>query len=46
MGLPIITGKTPTAPKVLIYGLPGVGKSTLAAKLKRPLFLDFEGGLN
>lgn len=46
MGLPIIKGVTPTAPKVMIYGLPGVGKSTLATKLKRPLFLDFEGGLN
>ena len=30
----------------MIYGLPGVGKSSLAGKLKRPLFLDFEGGLN
>ena len=46
MGLPVITGITPTAPKVLIHGLSGVGKSTLAAKLKNPYFLDFEGGLN
>lgn len=42
----IITGMTPTAPKLMLYSLPGVGKSTLAAKLKKPIFLDFEGGLN
>lgn len=42
----IIKQATPTAPKLMIYGLPGVGKSTLAAKLKNPLFIDIEGGLN
>ena len=42
----VISGITPTAPKLMLYSLPGVGKSTLAAKLKRPIFLDFEGGLN
>ncbi len=42
----IIKGITPTAPKLIIHGLPGSGKSTLASKLKNPLFLDFEGGLN
>lgn len=42
----IIEGPTFTAPKFMIYGLPGVGKSSLAAKLNNPLFLDFEGGLN
>ena len=42
----IISGITPTAPKILIHGLAGSGKSTLASKLKRPIFLDFEGGLN
>lgn len=42
----VITGVTPTAPKLMIYGLAGSGKSTLAAKLKRPLFIDLEGGLN
>lgn len=46
MGLPVITGITPTAPKLIIHGLPGSGKSTLASKLKNPVFLDFEGGLN
>lgn len=42
----IVKGQTLTAPKLMLYGLSGVGKSSLAAKLKRPLFLDFEGGLN
>ena len=42
----IIRGPKPTAPKLIIHGLPGSGKSTLAAQLKRPIFLDFEGGLN
>lgn len=46
MSLDIIKGVTLTAPKVMIYGLSGVGKSTLASKLKNPLFMDFEGGLN
>ena len=41
-----IKGTTPTAPKVMIYSQAGVGKSTLASKLKRPIFMDFEGGLN
>lgn len=42
----VIRGLTPTAPKLMLYSLPGVGKSTLASKLKNPIFLDFEGGLN
>lgn len=42
----VLRGQTLTAPKLMIYGLSGVGKSSLAAKLKKPLFLDFEGGLN
>lgn len=42
----ILKGQTFTAPKLLLYGGSGAGKSTLASKLKKPLFLDFEGGLN
>lgn len=42
----ILRGVTPTAPKIIIHGLPGVGKSTLASHLKKPIFLDVEGGLN
>ena len=42
----VLKGQALTAPKLMIYGLSGVGKSSLAAKLKRPIFLDFEGGLN
>lgn len=42
----VIRGQTLTAPKLMIYGLSGVGKSSLAAKLNKPIFLDFEGGLN
>ena len=29
----VIKQATPTAPKLMIYGLSGVGKSTLASKL-------------
>ena len=46
MSIPVITGVTPTAPKLILHGLSGAGKSTLAAKLKKPIFLDLEGGLN
>lgn len=42
----VLKGQTLTAPKLMIYGLSGVGKSSLAAKLKKPIFFDFEGGLN
>lgn len=46
MSLDIIDGVVLTAPKFMVYGLSGSGKSTLASKLSKPLFLDFEGGLN
>lgn len=42
----VINGITPTAPKIMIFGLSGSGKSTLASKLDKPIFLDLEGGLN
>ena len=42
----IVKGQALTAPKLMLYGLSGVGKSSLAAKLNKPLFMDYEGGLN
>lgn len=37
----------PTAAKVLLYGLAGAGKTTLATKIgKKPLILDVENGAN
>lgn len=42
----VIKGATPTAPKVMIYGLAGSGKSTLAGQIKNSVFVDIEGGLN
>lgn len=44
MTLNIVTKATPHAPKVLLYGLSGVGKTSLASRLTKPLFLDIEGG--
>ena len=41
--LKIITGKTGGPLKVVIYGPEGIGKSTLASKFPRPLFIDTEG---
>lgn len=41
--LKIIPGKLGGAMKVVIYGPEGIGKSTLAAKFPRPLFIDTEG---
>lgn len=43
MGLNIISGKTTGALKVVVYGPEGIGKSTLAARFPRPLFIDTEG---
>lgn len=39
----ITRGKIAKAQKVVIYGVEGVGKSTLAAKFPEPLFIDMEG---
>lgn len=32
--------------KVLIYGQPGIGKSTIALSAPNPVLLDFDGGVN
>lgn len=41
--LNIITGKRSGALKVVLYGPEGIGKSTLASRFPRPLFIDTEG---
>lgn len=42
----IITKATPTAPKFMVYSLPGIGKTTLASKMEKSLIIDIEGGAN
>lgn len=42
----ILRGKQPSPRRVLLYGQEGSGKSTWATKAPRPIFLDFENGLN
>lgn len=42
----ILTEATPTAPKFMVYSMPGVGKTTLASKMKNSIILDIEGGAN
>lgn len=42
--LEIETGVQNTPIKCVFYGSEGVGKSTLAAKMLNPLFIDMEGG--
>ena len=38
-------GKQAKARRILIYGEPGVGKSTLASQFPRPVFLNLEDGI-
>ena len=38
-------GKTAKARRMLIYGEPGVGKSTLASRFPNPVFINLEDGL-
>lgn len=40
--LPIIKGKQKMPPRVLIYGVEGIGKSTLASMFPKPLIIDIE----
>lgn len=42
----IIVGKTPKAPRICIYGTPGVGKSTFAADAPDAIFIQTEDGLD
>lgn len=45
MPFTIVKEAQPHKQKTMIYGLAGVGKSTLASQMSRPLFIDVEGGL-
>ena len=40
----ISRGKIGGAQKLVLYGPEGIGKSTFAAQLPQPLFIDTEGG--
>lgn len=42
----IISKKTPTAPKFMVYGLSGAGKTHLASQMRNSLVVDIEGGAN
>lgn len=44
MALKIEKGILPPPPKVVIYGVEGIGKTTLASRFPAPLFLDAEEG--
>ncbi len=41
----LTTTRTMLPPRVLIYGPPGLGKSTLASEFPAPIFIDVEQGL-
>ena len=42
-GFQITRGPLDKARRVLIYGVPGIGKTTLASQFPDPVFIDFEG---
>ena len=42
----IVSGKIPTAKKVVVYGPEGIGKSTFASHFPRPVFIDTESSTN
>ena len=42
--LNIITGRVARPQKVVLYGVEGIGKTSLAAQTPDPLFIDTEGG--
>lgn len=33
-------------PRILLYGVPGIGKTTFGSKAPNPIFIDLEGGSN
>jgi len=41
----IQTGKTRMPPRILLYGVEGVGKSSLGAAARKPIFIQTEDGL-
>lgn len=44
MALNITRGVVPKAQKITIYGVEGIGKTTLASQFPNPLFIDTESG--
>lgn len=46
MAYELTNGVRKTALKVVVYGPEGIGKSTLAAEMPSPVFVDVEGGTN
>ena len=44
MALNITRGVIPCGQKIVIYGVPGIGKTTLAAQFPGAVFIDTEGG--
>lgn len=40
----ITRGRVPTAMKVVLYGVEGIGKTTFASQFPNPVFIDTEGG--
>lgn len=40
-----VTRQRPLPPKIVLYGTPGIGKSTFAASAPNPLFFNIEDGL-
>lgn len=41
----VTRGPTPRPPRIVVYGTPGVGKSTFAASAPSPVFIQTEDGL-
>lgn len=39
-------GTSAAPPRILVYGIEGVGKSTFAARFPKPVFIQTEDGLD